>query len=300
MSFETDLLIDRKRLKRSLFGWRVATVLAVLAAVVVAIGPLDIGPRVARLNIEGTITDDRQVTDALAEVEKDDSVRALIVAIDSPGGTVAGGEALTRAIQRVAAQKPVVAVMGGTAASAGYMVAMPAERVFARGSTLTGSIGVILQTTEFSELLARVGVRAEALTTGSLKDQPSPFRPLTEEGRAALQRVIGDMYDQFVGLVAEGRRLPVERVRAIADGRTFTGRQALAEGLVDEIGGEREARAWLAREKGVPESLPVADVEWRDIYQRTISRSILGAWKTLISERLKLDGAWSLWQPSGL
>lgn len=300
MSFETDLLIDRKRLKRSIFGWRVATVLAVLAAIVVAIGPMGIVPRVARLAIDGIITDDRRMTDALAEIERDDTVRALIVTIDSPGGTVGGGEALTRAIQRIAAKKPVVAVMGGTAASAGYMVAMPAERVFARGSTLTGSIGVLLQTTEFSDLLARLGVRAEALTSGALKDQPSPFRPLTEEGRAALQSVINDMYDQFVTLVAEGRRMPVERVRALADGRTFTGRQALAEGLVDEIGGEVEARAWLARVKNVPETLPVADVEWRSVYQNLIFGSVLGAWKTLISERLKLDGAWSVWQPSRL
>lgn len=300
MSFETDLLIDRKRLKRSLTGWRIATVLAILAAIVVAIGPMDIGPRVARLSIEGMITDNQQITDALAEVEKDSSVRALILAIDSPGGTVGGGEALTRAIARVAAKKPVVAVMGGTAASAGYMVAMPAERVFARGSTLTGSIGVLLQTAEFSDLLARLGVRAEALTTGSLKDQPSPFRPLTEEGRAALQSVINDMYDQFVALVAQGRRMPVERVRALADGRTFTGRQALAEGLVDEIGGEPEARAWLAREKNVSEDLPVSEIEWRNLYQNVIAGSVLGIWKTLISERLKLDGAWSVWQPSGL
>jgi len=303
MSFETDLLIDRRRLKRSLVTWRVVAVVAVaaIAALLVlpdAFGPS--GPRIARLSVEGTITDDRQVTDALDAVAGDDGIRALIVAIDSPGGTVAGGEALTSAIARVAARKPVVAVMGGTAASAGYMIAMPAQRVFARGSTLTGSIGVILQTTEFSELMARVGIRAEALTSGSLKDQPSPFRPLTEEGRAALRAVIGDMYDQFVALVAKGRNLPPERVRELADGRTFTGRQALAAGLVDEIGGEQEARTWLAREKGVPDSLPVEDVDWRDLYQRTLARGVVGAWKTLISERLRLDGAWAVWQPSGL
>lgn len=300
MSFETDLLIDRKRLKRHLSVWRVVAVLAVLAAIAAAVGPLRGGPHVARLSVDGTITDDRQVIAAIDAVAENNAARALIVAIDSPGGTVAGGEALTRALRRVAAKKPVVAVMGGTAASAGYMIAMPAARIFAGGMTLTGSIGVILQTTEFSELLERIGVHAEALTTGPLKDQPSPFRPLTAEGRAALQRVIGDMYDQFVELVAEGRGLPVEKVRALADGRTFTGRQALAEGLVDEIGGETEARAWLAREKGIPTLLPVEEVEWRDLYERTLSRSALALRKIVLSERLRLDGAWAVRQGGGM
>lgn len=303
MSLETDLLIDRRRLKRSLSVWRVAAVAAVALAVFALISPAGFGPagpRVARLSVEGTITDDRQVTDALAKVARDDSIRALIVAINSPGGTVAGGEALTDAIARVAANKPVVAVMGGTAASAGYMIAMPAQRVFARGSTLTGSIGVLMQTAEVSELLARLGIRAESLTSGALKDQPSPMRPLSPEGRAALQAVITDMYDQFVALVAKGRNMPEAQVRTLADGRTFTGRQALAAGLVDELGGEVEARAWLAREREVPASLPVEDVEWRDLYQRTIARGVTGAWKSLISERLNLDGAWAIWQPSGL
>ena len=129
------------------------------------------------------------------------------------------------------------------------MTAVAAERIFARESTLTGSIGVIVQTIDPSEMLARLGVRGEALVSGPLKDQPSPFHPLSPEGRAALQGVIGDMYDQFVGMVVAGRRLPEEKVRALADGRVFTGRQALAAGLVDAIGGEQEARAWLAAEK---------------------------------------------------
>jgi len=305
MSLDADLLADRRRLRRRLTLWRALAILSIFGALAVLAGlrgsPVLPGTaHVLRLPVTGFIAEDRQLIAALDEAAKNAAVRALIIAINSPGGTMAGGEALHAALRRFAERKPVVAVMGGTAASAGYMIAMPAQRVFARGSTLTGSIGVILQTTEFSELMARVGIRAEALTSGSLKDQPSPFRPLTEEGRAALRAVIGDMYDQFVALVAKGRNLPPERVRELADGRTFTGRQALAAGLVDEIGGEQEARTWLAREKGVPDSLPVEDVDWRDLYQRTLARGVVGAWKTLISERLRLDGAWAVWQPSGL
>ncbi|MCU0854996.1 MAG: signal peptide peptidase SppA, partial [Rhodobacteraceae bacterium] len=210
MALESDLLIDRRRLKRGLAFWRAVAVVAVLGAVALVArdsGPAQslLGPSVARLTVSGVITADRERDSALAAIAEDRNVRALIVAIDSPGGTVSGGEALHRALSAVAARKPVVAVMGGTAASAGYMVALPAERIFARDSTVTGSIGVLMQTTEFAGLLESLGIRAEALTSGPLKDQPSPFRPLTEEGRAALNAVIQDLYAQFVAMVAAGR-----------------------------------------------------------------------------------------------
>ena len=163
--------------------------------------------------------------------------------IDSPGGSVAGGEALHDAIGRVAAKKPVVAVMGGEAASAGYMIAVPAARIFAREATLTGSIGVLLETGEASGLLGKIGITADAITSGPLKDQPSFTRPLTDQGREVLQALVMDMYDQFVGMVATGRHMDPARVRELADGRAYTGRQALKLGLIDAIGGEREARA---------------------------------------------------------
>jgi protease-4 len=256
-----------------------------------------LGSSVARLTVSGVITEDRDRDRALAAIAEDRTVRAVIVAIDSPGGTVSGGEALHRSLSAIAAQKPVVAVMGGTAASAGYMAALPAERIFARDSTVTGSIGVLMQTTEFAGLLERLGIRAEALTSGPLKDQPSPFRPLTEEGRAALGAVVNDLYAQFVAMVAAGRRMEETQVRALADGRVFTGRQAVQAGLVDAIGGEAEARAWLAAEKGVPVTLPVREIapEERD---RFIPRLLRDARKALVSERLSLDGLMAIWHPS--
>src|SRR4051794_13247388 len=247
MALETDLLINRRRLKRRLALWRGAAVLLLLAGVL-ALGAQRIDApfgrgHVARLPVEGFIADDRRLAEAIDKLGKDDTAKALIVSIDSPGGSVGGGEMLHASLTRLREKKPVVAVLRGTAASAGYMTAVAAERIFARETTVTGSIGVLLQTPDASELLSRLGVRVETIRSGPLKDQPSPFRPLSPEGREELQRVIGDLHGQFIRMVAEGRHMPEEKVRALADGRVFTGRQALAEGLVDAIGGEREARA---------------------------------------------------------
>jgi protease-4 len=300
-SLDHDLLLDRRRLKRHLTVWRVAAVaLGALAVFIVVRGPATgIGrAHVARLRVEGVISDDRKVTEALDAAARDASVKGLILSIDSPGGTVAGGEALHAAVARFRAQKPVVAVMRGTAASAAYMLAMPAERIFARESTVTGSIGVILQSFDASELLARLGVRPETLTSGLLKGQPSPFQPLTAEGRGALQSVVADLHGQFVAMVAEGRHMPVDDVRILADGRIYTGRQALALKLVDAIGGEPEARAWLAESREVPADTPVRDLETRDLSERTFGFALRGIARTVVSEWLAIDGFQAVWQPA--
>lgn len=293
---EADLLVDRRRLKRRLNFWRVLTVLAiVLAGAALAGSRLTLGGRqhVARVAISGVITEDRKLSEAIDALAKDSTVPAVIVAVDSPGGSVAGGESLHAALMRVAAVKPVVTVMRGTAASAGYMVSLPAERIFARDATLTGSIGVILETVQFSGLLGKLGVDAQAITSGPLKDQPSYSRPLTEQGRAYLNGLVQDMYDQFVGMVAEGRHMDPEAVRKLADGRAYTGRQAKALGLVDEIGGEPEARAWLARKHGIAETLPVRDLELGSFVQRTLGSAAMGLRTVLLGTRDA--GAWAIW-----
>lgn len=305
MPLDADLLLDRRRLKRRLSLWRALAVMAVAAAAVFLTWQPDIraaitgssGPHLARLSLQGFIGDDRKLLEALERARRDASVRGVILAVDSPGGSVAGGEGLHRALTRFAADKPVVAVLGGTAASAGYMVAMPAGRIFAREATVTGSIGVILQNFEATELMARLGVRAETVASGVFKDQPSPFRPLTEEGRAELNRVVMDLYDQFVDMVATGRRMEVAQVRALADGRIFTGRQALSLGLIDAIGGEPEAREWLAATHAIPATLPVRDVETRSFTERTFG-AVFGAFtKGLVNEWLGVDRVRALWQP---
>jgi protease-4 len=301
MALEADLLIDRRRLKRRLALWRGFAVLLLLAGGLALAArdaelPLPGRSQVARLTVQGFIGEDRKLFEALEALGKDSRVQALIVAIDSPGGSVGGGEALYAALERLRAQKPVVAVMRGTAASAGYMTALGTDRIYARESTVTGSIGVLLQAVDASELLARLGVRGEVIASGPLKDQPNPFHPLSPEGRAALQGVITDMHDQFVAKVVAARRMPEAEVRALADGRIFTGRQALAAGLVDAIGGEREARAWLAAERAVPESLPIRDLDTRGTAERLFGAILGGLTKTVVSEWLGVDGPRLLWQ----
>ena len=227
----------------------------------------------------------------------------MIVSIDSPGGSVAGGETLHDAIARVAAKKPVVVTMGGLAASAGYMIATPANRIFAREATLTGSIGVLLETGEFSGLLGKLGITAEVIRSGPLKDEPSLVRPLSPAGQEVMQGLVNDMYDQFVEMVAAGRHMDVAKVRSLADGRAYTGRQALGLGLVDAIGGEPEAKDWLTSAKGVPADLPVQDLPDRGFASRAFSGQlgvmVEGVWKTLISQSLSIDGAWAIWQRPG-
>ncbi|MBB5694286.1 signal peptide peptidase SppA [Muricoccus pecuniae] len=320
---EADLLLDRRRLKRSRGLWRALAVLALLGGLALAFGSRGgeaggfvalRGPHLLRLTVSGTITDDRRLVEAIDRAAKASNVRGMVLAVDSPGGTVAGGEGLHAALTRFRRAKPLVAVFGGTAASAGYMIAMPAERIFAREGSVTGSIGVLLQSFDGQEALRSLGVRAEAITSGPLKDQPSPFRPLTDEGRAALRAVVEDLHAGFVRMVAEGRRMPEERVRAIADGRIMTGRQALAAGLVDAIGGEPEARAHLASAHGIEEDLPVRDLRARDLTDRglgdlvgeslgtalgaTLGATLAESLKSLLSEGLRVDGAWALWQPA--
>jgi protease-4 len=265
VALETDLLIDRRRLKRRLIAWRTVAVLAVVAAILVGlrgrglpgIGLAGGGAHVERVRVDGIIGAEDTLTRQVAALGVDPSVKAVIIAIDSPGGGVTGGESLHDAIASVAGRKPVVAVMGGVAASAGYMIAVPAARIFARQGTLTGSIGVYLQTAEISGLLDKLGISTEAIKSGPLKDEPSLFEKTSPEGRQVLQSLVGDYYDQFVTMVAQGRHMDPDAVRRIADGRPYTGRQALKLGLIDQIGAEPDARAWLASAKGVSADLPV-------------------------------------------
>jgi len=306
MSLETDLLLDRRRLKRRLVMWRTLAVLALIGAALVVWrhqGGTVAGPRIARLTVSGIITQDRKLDTQVAKLADDDRVKALLVEIDSPGGSVSGGEALHDVIALVAAKKPVVVVMDGIAASAGYMIAVPAARIFAQSSTLTGSIGVLVPTGEVSGLLKTLGVTVDDITSGPLKDQPSFTKPMTPEGREVMHGIVMDMYDQFVEMVAAGRHMDPDKVRQLADGRAYTGRQALKLGLVDAIGGEHEARAWLAETRDVPTTLPVDEVVTNGLAARMFAGSLSGlistAWKSVLSQGVMLDGAWAVWQRPG-
>jgi protease-4 len=301
MAYESDYLVDRRRLKRRLTFWRIVAVVAVVAAIAAAFGRLGDtvvgGDFIARVSVDGIIVQDDQRLETIRDLEKNDYVKAVILRIDSPGGTVVGGETLYRAILELGKKKPVVAVMDGVAASAAYMTAIAADRLFAREGTLTGSIGVILQTTEVTKLLEMIGVSAKSFKSGSLKAAPSPVERLTPEVEAATQALIDEMYSMFCDMVLERRKMKPADASRFADGRVFTGRQALKNGLIDQIGGEQAAIAWLESEKGVPADLKVRRIKTERDVDDLLDRLDSLARKTILSERLTLDGLISVWHP---
>jgi len=302
---EADLLVDRRRLKRQVSLWRFAAILVLLGASLAAayhLGEPHWGRgHVGRLAVSGVITDDAARLRTLRELAKDGRVKALLLRIDSPGGTVVASEELHRQVRAIAERIPVVAVLGQTAASGGYMVALGADRIVAREGTVTGSIGVLMQTADVSGLLRKLGVSMEQIRSVPLKAVPNPLEPLTDEGRRAVREIIEDMHAMFVRMVAERRRLDADATLRVSDGRVYTGRQALPLGLVDELGGEDAALDWLARERGVPRDMPVRDVRvsrpgegWRDLSSRAFS-ALTG--KSYLPERLTIDGLVALWHP---
>jgi protease-4 len=209
-----------------------------------------------------------------------------------------GGEDLYNSLRDIAAQKPVAAVMGTVATSAAYMSGIAADRVWAREGTVTGSIGVILQSANVTELLNRIGVEPVTIKSSELKGTPSPLEPLTEAAREATQNVVRDLYGFFVDIVIARRPLEADKVRQLADGRVFSGRQAVANGLIDEIGVEKDAVLWLTSEHDIPAGLPIQTVSERDDDKSLLERLVRLSGKSLFSNALTLDGLVSLWQPA--
>ena len=300
MSLDADQVIDRRRLKRSLTFWRVLAVVAVVAAIVAVAGRGGVpfaGDYVARLEVSGFILDDPWRERALADLADDSRARALLVRIDSPGGTMVGAETLFQALRHVAEQKPVVAILGELSTSAAYFVALGADHIIGRAGTVTGSIGVILQSADVTGLLDKLGVKPEIVKSRPLKAQPNPFEPFSPEAREVIRTVILDLHELFVQTVAERRTLAPEQAASLADGRIFSGRQAHARGLIDALGGEAEARAWLHEVHDIPATLPTDDLTI-DVENRLLAGIVEGVFgKTLFSERLMLDGLVSLWHP---
>jgi protease-4 len=254
-------LYERRRLRRRIGFWRLVALLAVVGAAAAFAWQAAPDPtRIARVDITGTIFDDAERDAMLASAARDERIAAVIVRIDSPGGTVAGSEALYAALREVAERKPLVAVIGEVAASGGYIAALAADRIVARGNSITGSIGVIAEFPNIERLLDTLGIGFSRVASAPLKAEPSPFRAPSPDVLAAQQAVIADAYDWFVGLVAERRRLTDARARELGDGRIYSGRQALAASLIDEIGGEDAALAWLRQARGIDADIPVRDL----------------------------------------
>jgi protease-4 len=323
MSLDADLIVDRRRMRRKLTFWRV---LAFLVAIVAIIGTAATLARrgdvaiaggadyIARIKITGLIRNDEDRVEALEKLAKS-SAKGVVVHIDSPGGTTAGSEQLHNSLRRVAAAKPLVVVVDGLAASGGYIAAMSADHIVAQQTSLVGSIGVLFQYPNFSEVLKTVGVKVEEIKSSPLKAAPNGFEPTSPEARAAIEALVKDSYAWFRDMVKDRRKMDDETLQRVADGRVFTGRQGVELKLIDELGNEKTAVDWLTKEKGLKPDTPVRD--W-DLKSRFGDLSILhmataamldavglgsfarqleswGAVRAI--ERLNLDGLLALWHP---
>lgn len=315
---EAETVIERRQLRRKLTVWRLAgIVLAVLLAALLMSGSDRMAgsgsflPHIARVQVSGIITDDQKMQDLLDRVGKSDRVKAVILDINSPGGTTTGGEAMYDAIRRLAEKKPVVAVCGTLATSAAYIVALATDRIFVYGNTITGSVGVIFQWADVSELMHTLGVKIEEVKSGPLKAVPNPFEPTDEKGKALAEEMVQEAKTWFVNLVAERRKIEPASIPGLTDGRVYSGRQAIALRLVDEIGDEKVAKRWLQEERNVAPGLSV--VEWKPRTERGgILSWLFGSMATFlgvpadklaslfgqVSEGLRLDGLVSLWHPA--
>jgi protease IV len=323
MPLEADYIVDRRRLRRKLTTWRVIAVLIAVAAVLA--GTLFYARRdagfatatgnfIARVKIQGLIRGDTERTQALERLARS-SAKAVVVHVDSPGGTTAGSEQLFDSLRRVAAQKPLVVVVDGLAASGGYITAMAGDYIVAQSTSLVGSVGVIFQYPNVTELMKTIGVKVEEVKSTPLKASPSAFEPTSPEARAAIEAIVMDSYAWFRGMVQNRRKLDGEALERVVDGRVFTGRQAIDLKLIDQLGDEKAAVDWLAKEKGIDAKTPVRDWQLRSRFSdlpflhvmtaslldavglTSLARRVGDAGTLQAIERLSLDGLLALWHP---
>ncbi|MGL5168869.1 MAG: signal peptide peptidase SppA [Afipia sp.] len=323
MSLDSDVIVDRRRIRRKLTFWRVVAALGVIAAVVavaVLVSPagrsaISGSNAIARVKIDGLIRSDQTRVEALERLEKS-SAAAVIVHINSPGGTTAGSEQLFDALTRLKAKKPLVVVVEGLAASGGYIAALASDQIIAQQTSLVGSIGVLFQIPNVSELLKTVGVKVEEVKSSPLKAAPNGYEPTSPEARAALDALVKDSYAWFRGLVKDRRNMDDATLQTVADGRVFTGRQAVGLKLIDQLGDEKTAVAWLVAQKKVGSDVPVRDfrlsprfgdmtflrvtasVALDAIGLGSISRQLEQSGVVQAVDRFGLDGMLALWQPS--
>jgi protease-4 len=325
MSMSAEQIIDRRRIRRKLAFWRITGVAALVAAaiglIVSAVGrdgfPSLVEDQIARISISGFIRDNRERDEMIARLGRTDAVKAVIVAINSTGGSTAGGEALYESLKELAEKKPTVATIGTFGASAAYMAALATDQIVARRSSITGSIGVLFQFPNVSELLDNLGISVNEVKSSPLKASPSPFRPVDERSRAVIAGVVSNTYQWFVDIVAEERGMKRSDALALSDGRIYTGSQARDADLIDQIGGQDAAVSWLETDREIEADLPVNDWRPEEIGNSgipftkaalfwlaekagfgpgLIGGTILGR---VLPESLELDGLLSVWQGSG-
>ena len=324
MSLDSDVIVDRRRIRRKLTFWRVTAAVVAIAAIVGITVIATPGVRsafttsraIARVHIDGLIRSDNDRVEALERLENSRAA-AVVVHINSPGGTTAGSEQLYDALTRLKAKKPLVVVVEGLAASGGYITAIAADHIVAQQTSLVGSIGVLFQFPNFTDLLKTVGVKVEEVKSSPLKAAPNGFEPTSPEARAALDSLVKDSYAWFRGIVKERRGMDDALLDKVADGRVFTGHQAVDLKLIDQLGDEKTAVAWLVAEKGVKSGLPVHDYKLEPRFGDltflktaasitldalgfgSVARQIERAGVVQAVDRLGLDGMLALWQPAG-
>ena len=321
MSLDADAIVDRRRLRRKLTFWRISAIVIVLLAVVgaaIALVPgsrlLPAGAYIARVKVQGLIRNNQDRVEALDRLGKS-RARAVIVHLDSPGGTTAGSQQLYDSLRALQAKKPMVVVVDGLAASGAYIAALSSEHIIAQDTSLVGSIGVLFQYPNFTDVLKTIGIKVEEIKSSPLKAAPNGFEPTSPEARAAIEAIVLDSYAWFKGLVKDRRQLDDAQLARVADGRVFTGRQAVGLKLVDSLGNERTALAWLEKEKKVPASTPVRDYSLQPRFSE-LSFLHVAAWTfqavgfsavaqrieewgaVQAIERLNLDGLLALWHPA--
>jgi protease-4 len=320
MSLDADAIVDRRRLRRKLTFWRVsAIVVAVLAVAGLAFALipgnrlLPSGAYIARIKVQGLIRDNRDRVEALDKLSKSRAT-AVILHIDSPGGTTAGSQQLYDSLRALQAKKPMVVVVDGLAASGAYIAALSCDHIIAHDTSLVGSIGVLFQYPNFADALKTLGIKMESIKSSPLKAAPNGFEPTSPEARAAVEAIVLDSYAWFKNLVKDRRRMDDAQLAVVGDGRVFTGRQGVGLKLVDALGNEKTALAWLAKEKKVPANTPVRDVSLQPRFSElsflhvaawTFQAVGLSAFARRIEdwgavqavERLNLDGLLALWHP---
>ncbi|QGM46827.1 signal peptide peptidase SppA [Methylocystis heyeri] len=317
MSLSSDYMVDRRRLRRKLGYWRIAAIAAALAAALAAMGRFSgidtiekATPHIARLSIEGMITGDSDTLDLIKKIGES-KASALILTIDSPGGTTTGAEKLYLALRKVGEKKPIVAVIGTLGASGGYIAALGADEIVVRGNSLVGSIGVLFQFPNVAKTLDTLGVKVEEIKSSPLKAAPNGFEPTSEAARAAIASLVSDSYAWFKDLVKARRHLDDAELAKVSDGRVFTGRQSVPLKLADMVGGETEAIQWLETEKGVAKKLPVKDWKKKPSLERTGLLGLASAGARALglsplavlfdqadTQHPRLDGLLAIWQGS--
>jgi protease-4 len=307
-------------MRRKLTFWRVTAIVVALVAIggsalflVPGSRLMPPGAYISRIKIQGLIRGNQNRIEALERLGRS-RASAVIVHIDSPGGTTAGSEQLYSALRDLQSKKPMVVVVDGLAASGAYIAALSADHIIANETSLVGSIGVLFQYPNFTDVLKTIGIKVEEVKSSPLKAAPNGFEPTSPEARAAIEAIVLDSYAWFKDLVRNRRKMDNGQLTLVADGRVFTGRQAVGLKLVDGLGNEKTALAWLEKEKKVPANTPVRDyslqprfgeLSFLHVAAWTFEAVGLSAiahrieeWGAMQAvERLNLDGLLALWHP---